>query len=98
MDFSYDKTRKVIDNVSFKVEAGEALGIVGHTGAGKSTLANLLIRLYDVTAGEIFIDGINVKDIAFDDLRRNVAIVSQETYLFAGTGTRQHQIRKSGRK
>ena len=85
VDFSYDKTRKVIDNVSFKVEAGEALGIVGHTGAGKSTLANLLIRLYDVTAGEIFIDGINVKDIAFDDLRRNVAIVSQETYLFAGT-------------
>ena len=85
VDFSYDKTRKVIDNVSFKVDAGEALGIVGHTGAGKSTLANLLIRLYDVTAGEIFIDGINVKDIAFEDLRRNVAIVSQETYLFAGT-------------
>lgn len=85
VDFSYDKTRKVIDNVSFKVNAGEALGIVGHTGAGKSTLANLLIRLYDVTAGEIFIDGINVKDIAFEDLRQNVAIVSQETYLFMGT-------------
>lgn len=85
VDFSYDKTRKVIDNVSFKVDAGQALGIVGHTGAGKSTLANLLIRLYDVTSGEITIDGVNVKDIAFDDLRQNVAIVSQETYLFMGT-------------
>lgn len=85
VDFSYDKTRKVIDNVSFSVNEGESLGIVGHTGAGKSTLANLLIRLYDVTAGEILIDGINVKDIAFEDLRRNVAIVSQETYLFMGT-------------
>ena len=85
VDFSYDKNRKVIDNVSFDVGAGQALGIVGHTGAGKSTLANLLIRLYDVTAGEILIDGVNVKDIAFDDLRQNVAIVSQETYLFMGT-------------
>ena len=52
---------------------------------GKSTLANLLIRLYDVTSGEILIDGVNVKDISFADLRRNVAIVSQETYLFMGT-------------
>lgn len=85
VDFAYDKHRKVIDNISFKVEAGQALGIVGHTGAGKSTLANLLIRLYDVTAGEISIDGINVKDIAFEDLRENIAIVSQETYLFMGT-------------
>lgn len=85
VDFSYDKTRKVIDNVSFHVSEGEALGIVGHTGAGKSTLANLLIRLYDVSAGDIFIDGVNVKDIALDDLRRNIAIVSQETYLFMGT-------------
>lgn len=85
VDFAYDKNRKVIDNVSFDVEAGQALGIVGHTGAGKSTLANLLIRLYDVTAGEILIDGVNVKDIAFEDIRQNVSIVSQETYLFMGT-------------
>ncbi|MBQ7930145.1 MAG: ATP-binding cassette domain-containing protein [Clostridia bacterium] len=85
VDFSYDKNRKVIDNVSFNVEAGEALGIVGHTGAGKSTLANLLIRLYEVDNGEILIDGINVKELAMEDLRKNVAIVSQETYLFVGT-------------
>lgn len=85
ISFSYVKNRKVIDNITFDVQPGEKLGIVGHTGAGKSTLANLLIRLYDVNEGEILIDGINVKDIAFEDLRNNVAIVSQETYLFAGT-------------
>lgn len=83
--FSYVKNRKVIDDVSFDVKPGEKLGIVGHTGAGKSTLANLLIRLYDVTEGEILIDGINVKDMAFEDLRKYISIVSQETYLFTGT-------------
>ena len=85
VDFSYEKNRKVIDGVGFSVEPGEALGIVGHTGAGKSTLANLLIRLYDTESGEIKIDGVNVRDLAYEDLRRNVAIVSQETYLFMGT-------------
>ncbi|MBQ3814750.1 MAG: ATP-binding cassette domain-containing protein, partial [Clostridia bacterium] len=85
VDFSYEKNRKVIDGVSFSVEPGESLGIVGHTGAGKSTLANLLIRLYDTENGEIRIDGVNVRDLAYEDLRKNVAIVSQETYLFMGT-------------
>ena len=71
--------------MSFKIKPGEVIGIVGHTGAGKSTLANLLIRLYDVASGSIKIDGVDIRDISFNDLRKNIAIVSQETYLFMGT-------------
>ena len=85
VSFSYIKNHKVIDNVSFEVEAGKTLGIVGHTGAGKSTLANLLIRLYDPESGTVTIDGTDIKKLAFADLYRNIAIVSQETYLFMGT-------------
>ena len=85
VSFSYIKNHKVIDNVSFDIEAGKTLGIVGHTGAGKSTLANLLIRLYDPENGTVTIDGTDIKHLAFADLYRNIAIVSQETYLFMGT-------------
>ena len=75
----------MIDDVSFSVPAGGVLGIVGHTGAGKSTLANLLMRLYDPEEGEIRIGGIPVKDLSLETVYRNIAIVSQETYLFMGT-------------
>lgn len=85
VSFSYTKSKRVLDGVSFKVEPGEALGIVGRTGAGKSTIVNLLTRLYDATDGEILIDGVNIKQLSFEELRRNIAIVSQETYLFEGS-------------
>ena len=71
--------------MNFSVKAGQMLGIVGKAGAGKSTIVNLIARLYDVKEGYIKIDGINVKDILLKQLRRNVGLVSQEIYLFMGT-------------
>lgn len=83
--FEYEAGRPILKNVSFDIKGGTMFGIVGKTGAGKSTIINLLARLYDVTDGEITIDGVPLKKIAFEDLRRNIGIVSQETYLFMGT-------------
>ena len=83
--FGYEPNKPILKNVSFKVEAGEVLGIVGRSGAGKSTLVNLISRLYDVGEGEVLVDGINVKQYGFKELRKNVAMVSQETYIFVGT-------------
>jgi len=85
VSFAYNEGRDVIKNVSFTVPKGTILGIVGHTGAGKSTLANLLTRLYDPREGTVKIDGIDIKELPFSALRGNIAIVSQETYLFRGT-------------
>ena len=85
VSFSYQKGRKIIDSVSFDVPDGHVLGIVGHTGAGKSTLANLLMRMYDVDEGEIRIGGYPVKNLELATLYHHIAIVSQETYLFMGT-------------
>lgn len=83
--FGYEPHKPVLKQVSLKIEAGKMLGIVGRSGAGKSTLVQLISRLYDPKEGNIYLDGINIRDIAFEDLRRNVAMVSQETYIFMGT-------------
>ena len=85
VDFGYDKSRMVLKDINFNIKSGSILGIVGHTGAGKSTLANVLMRMYDVDKGEIRIDGVSLKDLSIKSIRDNVAIVSQETYLFVGT-------------
>lgn len=85
LTFGYDPNRPVLKNLSFSVKAGEMLGIVGRSGAGKTTLVNVLARLYDPQSGDIFIDGVNIKDLSFNTLRKNIAMVSQETYIFMGS-------------
>ncbi len=85
VSFGYSKSKPVLKNITLKVEAGELLGIVGRSGAGKSTLVNVISRLYDVQEGTIKIDGIDIKDLSLADLRRNVAMVSQDTYVFMGS-------------
>ena len=83
--FGYSVTNPVLKNINLKVNEGEMLGIVGRSGAGKSTMVNLISRLYDVDKGTIKIDGVDVKDLALSDLRKNVAMVSQDTYIFMGS-------------
>lgn len=83
--FGYELSKPVLKDISLHIKPGEMLGIVGRSGAGKSTLVNLISRMYDTQEGRILIDGVDVRDLAFYDLRRNVAMVSQETYIFMGT-------------
>ena len=83
--FGYQVGRPVLKELNIKIREGEMLGIVGRSGAGKSTLVNLISRLYDVNEGSIKIDGTDVKDLSLNDLRRNVAMVSQDTYIFMGS-------------
>lgn len=79
--FSYDKSKKLIENLNIKVEPGQKVAIVGPTGAGKSTIINLLMRFYDIDSGQILIDGRDIRDINLDNLRSNFGMVLQETWL-----------------
>ena len=83
--FGYDPYYPVIRDVSFTVEPGEMIGIVGHSGAGKTTLVNLLCRFYDVTRGAIRIDGVDLRDLSMEEVRQQVGIVLQTPFLFHGT-------------
>ena len=83
--FSYVEGEEVLKGVSFNVKAGETVAIVGATGAGKSTIINLLNRFYDIDSGHIKIDGTDVKDMTLDSLRNQIAVVLQDVFLFADT-------------
>ncbi len=85
VSFHYVQNRPILKRLSFTLESGDHVGLVGKTGSGKSTMANLITRMYDVTGGEILLDGVNIKNLSFAYLRRNVVIVSQEIHLFLGT-------------
>jgi len=83
--FSYKRGEPVLRGISFAVEPGETLAIVGHTGAGKSTLANLLLRFYDVDSGRVTVDGVDVRQWDLAALRRSIGLVLQDVFLFSGT-------------
>jgi ATP-binding cassette subfamily B multidrug efflux pump len=83
--FAYNDENWVLRDVTFRVEAGETIAIVGHTGAGKTTLTNLLLRFYDVQKGVIRIGGIDIRDFDLIELRRHFGVVLQDPYLFTGT-------------
>lgn len=85
VSFSYDESRTIIDNLSFSVKRGETIAIVGPTGAGKTTIVNLLMRFYDIDSGIIKVDDIDINDIKRDSLRNNYTMVLQDTWLFHGS-------------
>ena len=86
VDFRYSpESASILNKISFNVEPGEKVAFVGPSGAGKSTIINLIPRFYDVTGGAILVDGQDIRDLTFESLRKNIGIVQQDVYLFAGT-------------
>ena len=85
MQFGYDEDRPVLRDFDLSIAAGERVAIVGATGAGKSTVLNLLTRLYEIGGGSIELDGVDIRQIARQDLRRRVGVVTQDVLLFSGT-------------
>lgn len=87
VSFRYYKNSEdaVLDNISFTIEAGETVGIIGSTGCGKTTLVSLIPRFYDTDAGEVYVDGVNVRDYSLKNLREGIGMVLQKNVLFSGT-------------
>ena len=85
VSFGYGKGERALNDVTFTMAPGEVVAIVGQSGAGKTTIANLIPRFYDVTEGAVRVDGVDVRDVTLDSLRQRIAIVPQETMLFSGT-------------
>jgi len=85
VSFAYDEEEYVLEDVDFDVAPGETIGLVGPTGAGKTTIVKLLLRLYDVTEGEVRIDGMDIRDLTLSSLRGSMGYVGQDNFLFDGT-------------
>lgn len=83
--FGYKSYEPVLKNINLHINSGEMIGLVGHSGAGKSTIINLCMRLYDPSLGKITVDGVDIRDIPQQELRKNIGVVFQETYLFSGS-------------
>ena len=96
VSFSYDGDKKVLDNLSFKIKHNETVSFVGKSGAGKSTIFNLLAKMYDINSGEILIDGINIKELDRDSIRGNISIITQNPYIFNMTIRENLKIVKEG--
>ncbi len=85
VSFSYDDKVKVLDDVSFTIKPGETIALVGPTGAGKTTIVNLISRFYEVTEGAVRIDGQDVREVTLESLRRQMGVMTQDNFLFSGT-------------
>lgn len=87
VDFAYsdEPDRLILEDVSFRVKPGETIALVGPTGAGKTTIVNLISRFYEVTGGDVFVDGFNVRDVSIKSLRQQMGIMTQDNFLFSGT-------------
>lgn len=83
--FAYDKETVVLDNMSFHIQAGETIALVGPTGAGKTTIVNLISRFYDIQKGDILVDNHNIKKVSIESLRQQMGIMTQDNFLFTGT-------------
>jgi ATP-binding cassette, subfamily B, multidrug efflux pump len=108
VSFAYRDNYRVLEDVSLSIEPGETVAIVGHTGAGKTTLTSLLLRFYDIQEGQILFDGVDIRHLRLRELRRNFGIVLQDPFLFSGTiagnirlgtpGITDEQVRAAARR
>ncbi|RLQ95922.1 ABC transporter ATP-binding protein [Falsibacillus albus] len=85
VEFSYDDKRKALKGISLEMKAGQTIALVGHTGSGKTTIANLISRFYDPTAGSVKIDGHDLQDVSLKNVREKISVVLQDTFIFSGT-------------
>src|SRR4029453_1684535 len=94
VSFGYDERRPVVQNIDLELEPGKTVALIGHTGSGKTPLAALGPRFYDVTAGRITIDGLDVRDMTLTSLRREIGIVAQDPFLFSAPGAGKIPLRR----